>query len=483
MKKLFRFLSVILSVVIFATVCFACDGGQKNNTGGGENPPKPPVSEDPIDYVGQLGLDLTSETKKQEVTVRLYVDGDTTHFDPVTNSSITGYNAADFSETEDYIKARYLAINTPESTGKVEPWGKAASKFTRSKLEKAKSIIVESDNSAWNIDSTGERYLLWIWYMPEDGTEYVNLNVQILQEGLAIASSTSQNRYGTTAIAALNQAKAFKYYVFSDEKDPDYHYGAAEQITLKELRCNIANYSAGSVENASDSIDGKKVRVEGVVVADYSNSVYIEEYDAESGLYFGMVVYYGFMKGDILNILSIGNRVSVCGFVSYWEGGGTYQISGLSYDAFDESEPNNTTLLEPGQTPGYVAITGSDLTDAQVTVSLESEDEEGEPVITKYTMAHGEAIMDTSVSMDNLKVQSIYTTASGASKGAMSIKCLTEDGKTITVRTGILKDSAGKVIEASAYEGKTISVKGVVNKYDGAYQVLCYLAKNITVVE
>ena len=98
-----------------------------------------------------MKLDRNSGTLQQEVTVKTFVDGDTTHFD--LTSPIDGSNV---------VKARYLAIDTPESTGKIEEWGKKASKFTRSKLENATSIIIESDNATWNVDSTGGRYMLWI---------------------------------------------------------------------------------------------------------------------------------------------------------------------------------------------------------------------------------------------------------------------------------------------------------------------------------
>ena len=33
------------------------------------------------------------------------------------------------------LKARYIAINTPESTGSIEPWGKKAANFTKTKLQ------------------------------------------------------------------------------------------------------------------------------------------------------------------------------------------------------------------------------------------------------------------------------------------------------------------------------------------------------------
>ena len=79
MKKLFKVLiSTLLAAMLSVPfLCSACSDPSETN--------KP----DYTDYVGGLKLDFASNTKKQEVTVRLYVDGDTTHFDPVTNSTLT----------------------------------------------------------------------------------------------------------------------------------------------------------------------------------------------------------------------------------------------------------------------------------------------------------------------------------------------------------------------------------------------------------
>ena len=118
--------------------------------------PAPPETEGTgvtgVDYVAQTKLNMNSDTKKQEVTVKSYIDGDTTHFFVPTAISEDGV-----------LKARYMGINTPESTGKIEEWGKKASNFTKEKLMSASSIIVESDNSNWNVDSTGGRHLVWVW--------------------------------------------------------------------------------------------------------------------------------------------------------------------------------------------------------------------------------------------------------------------------------------------------------------------------------
>ena len=83
------------------------------------------------DFASEVKLNMRSETVKQAVTVHSFVDGDTTHF-----------NVPESMVESGILKARYLAINTPESTGKIEEWGKKASKFTREKLSQATSIII-----------------------------------------------------------------------------------------------------------------------------------------------------------------------------------------------------------------------------------------------------------------------------------------------------------------------------------------------------
>ena len=80
---------------------------------------------DEVDYAAKVKLNMSSSTAKTEATVKQFIDGDTTHF------YVDGWGS------DGVFKARYSAVNTPESTGKLEEWGKKASKFTRSKLETA----------------------------------------------------------------------------------------------------------------------------------------------------------------------------------------------------------------------------------------------------------------------------------------------------------------------------------------------------------
>ena len=406
-----------------------------------------------VDYVSQLKLDMSSETLKQEVTVKTFVDGDTTHF--YVPESVMEHGV---------LKARYLAVNTPESTGKIEEYGKKASEFTKEKLSSATSIIIESDDGNWNADSTGGRYLVWVWYRTSETEEYRNLNLEILQNGLAIASSSANNRYGETMVAAIAQAKAQKLNVHSGQKDPDFYYGEAVELTLKELRTNIADYN------------GMKVAFNGVITMNNSNSVYIEDYDAETGMYYGMTIYYGYnLSGEGLDVLSVGNMARIVGSVQYYEAGGTWQVSDLTYRLMKPDDPGNIQKLSSGHSAAYVLTDADTFVNGKVTV----ESEEGAASFDYANLA-----LSTTLEMKNLKVVDIYTTVNedSSSYGAMTLTCEV-DGMTVSVRTVVLFDENNERITEEAYLGKTIDVKGIVDYFDGAYQIKVFNAKDIIIHE
>ena len=76
----------------------------------------------------------------------------------------------------------------------------------------------------------------------------------------------------------------------------------------------------------------------------------------------------------------------------------------------------------------------------------------------------------------------IYTTTSedSSSKGAMTLTCRAGD-TTVTVRTAVLLDDSGQLITEDAYSGKTIDVKGIVDYFDGGYQIKVFSEKHITI--
>ena len=450
MKKFTKLTALLLAVLLVAGVFAGCQNGADTTT----SPTKP--AQEFVDYVDKTKLDMSSSTWKKEVTVKSFIDGDTTHFNVPTEISPDGI-----------LKARYLCVNTPESTGQIEEWGKKASNFTKEKLSNAVSIIIESNDEKLNADSTGGRYLLWIWYQPSEGADYRCLNIELVQNGLSIVGGTMAERYGDVTSLAFQQAKASKLHVHSNEPDPDFYYGDAYEIDLKGLRTNIALY------------EQKKVAFEGVVTRNNSNTVYVESYDAETDMYYGISVYYGFETGKLLNILKVGNLVRVVGTVTYYETGGTWQVSGLSYREFKPNDPGNTLLVEEGHSASNVltdpAIFNTGKVEVEVMKALGSEETEVK------TFDYAALAMSTSVRMESLYVKSIYTTNNGGDNdGAMTLTCEV-DGQTITVRTIVLRDENGNILTEEDFLHKTIDVTGIVDYFSGDYQIKVFTTAEIVV--
>lgn len=482
-----------MAVPLFAFT--ACGGG-----GSEEGSSLPPLT-----------LDFNNGTKKQEVEVRLFIDGDTTHFNPINKHNYPNcQNASDFSaatapqDSKGYAKARYLAINTPESTGQIEPWGKTASNFTHGKLEKAEAIVIESDDGNWNFDSNG-RYLLWVWYIPEGKTEFVNLNIEILRAGLAYGSGVDNNRYGKWAREAVTLAEEEGLYVFGSKKDPDYPYGNnIANVDLLELRFNPEKYA------------NKRIRVEGTVVADYDSSSYIEDTFEIVGygpLTVGMQVFHFNNNAQyvVQNILAVvGSRVSVVGILSYSEIISGYQITDIKEVNFlNEDDPLNCKIIDTvGLDDSYKEVDPADfVANGNITMEVNKKPVDGKPddddIIENVTLTYQQAILNSSISFKNLYVYDSYTTKneSSSSYGAMTLYCRAEDGSEIQIRTLVFYDENGDMLisyddrgvpntSKVYYEGKTINVKGIVEYYDNendgydpVYQIKCHLMSYIEVLD
>jgi hypothetical protein len=86
-------------------------------------------------------------------------------------------------------------------------------------------------------------------------------------------------------------------------------------------------------------------------------------------------------------------------------------------------------------------------------------------------MPYAELAMNTSVSMKGLKVKDVYTTDNGGNNdGAMTLTC-EANGQTVKVRTIVLKDSAGNMATEDMLKGKTIDVTGIIDTFNGEYQI------------
>jgi len=179
-----------------------------------------------------------------EVYLKSNTDGDTAAF----------YTKADHTES---VKCRFLGINTPESTGKVQPWGNAASTFTKTKLLDATKIVIINDVSVFGqLDSSGGRYLGFVWYIPSTGTEFRLLNLELVElaytQNLMFDHSEICDYFDAFQLAGAH-AEACHAKIFG-EVDPSFDYSG--QIYAVSIRFLRANYG---VEAALKDYDGNTV--------------------------------------------------------------------------------------------------------------------------------------------------------------------------------------------------------------------------------
>jgi hypothetical protein len=173
-----------------------------------------------------------------------------------------------------------------------------------------------------------------------------------------------------------------------------------------------------------------------------------------------MQSFYGY-NSQLINVLAQGAMVRIVGVLgSHY---GSYQITSLTYNRMKPEDPANTTQLSTGNEIAYTEVAPTDFVgDKTITVGEEEK-----------TFKYAELAVSTSISMKNLRVVDVYTTASGSNAGAMTLTCEV-DGVQVSVRTAVLKDANGDLITEDAFEGQTIDVKGIVDYYDNTYSDFDY---------
>lgn len=124
-------------------------------------------------------------------------------------------DTAYFTVNKEEIKTRFLAINTPESTTKKEPFGKEASEYTCNKLTNAKKIVLEYDDNSDKTDKYN-RDLVWVWVDDE------LLQEDLLSVGLAeIKYVYGKYKYVDHLKEVEKVAKKNKLNIWSDYKEED----------------------------------------------------------------------------------------------------------------------------------------------------------------------------------------------------------------------------------------------------------------------
>ena len=92
------------------------------------------------------------------------------------------------------VSIRYYQIDTPESTGDVEKWGKSAAFFVKERLKSATEIVLEATESRAVKDSYGTRYLGYVWYKTAD-SDFKLLNLEVVENGFSDNKGYSSSAY------------------------------------------------------------------------------------------------------------------------------------------------------------------------------------------------------------------------------------------------------------------------------------------------
>lgn len=135
----------------------------------------------------------------EKVTLARTVDGDTAHF---------------YLQNGEYIKVRFLGINTPESTRVHDPWGLTASNYTKNILNNAKEIVIELEGNETDVYG---RTLAFVW---ADG-ELINL--KLILNAYSNAKISSDSKYYDAFIEADYKVSVTGRGVYG-EIDPKYDY-------------------------------------------------------------------------------------------------------------------------------------------------------------------------------------------------------------------------------------------------------------------
>lgn len=259
-----------------------------------------------------------------EFDLWMTIDGDTAHFTPkVTTTS------------SDTVKARFYGIDTPESTGRIQPYGKQASNFTKDKLLNASkngTIVLAGVSSAYGVPETdaNKRHLCCVWIhetkknAPKE--ELTNLNLWIIQEGYSDPGSLNKMpEYEDTFLAAFNQAKAAKLKKFSGNEDPLFPKGEFLDTDISDIMREV--YMCMDDDTHENAFNNVKVRVKGTVVGFANNTLFLQSYDFIDDQYYGINCFCG-MTSPSAKYIKVGNYLQACGYAQDSENFG-FQITGL----------------------------------------------------------------------------------------------------------------------------------------------------------
>lgn len=262
-----------------------------------------------------------------EVDENGYTDGDTTRFKLVQG---------------DVVIIRYYCINTPESTGKIEKWGKAASAFVKGQLSKATEIVLEATATPAEHDSYGTRYLGYVWYKTAEDTDFKNLNLELIENGYTEnkAINTSAYPYYTYMKQAEEFARSIQLRNWSSLDDPLYSTDPVA-MTIKDFWENTDVYYTAETDSGA-KVEFVACLTSLTISSTQTHTYTATQYDPETGETYTLSVYCAY-SGSASSRMEIGHLYHIVGNVQNYYG--KFQISGILYDPiYGPSNPDSYTV-------------------------------------------------------------------------------------------------------------------------------------------
>lgn len=269
------------------------------------------------------------------------------------------------SKSGTHLTIRFYCIDTPESTGLMEKWGKPASNFTREILSNAYEVVLESSTGGKAVtDSYGVRYLGYVWYRNSETDTFKNLNLLVVENGYSPNNSGINDRYYDSFVKAYNFANKNLLHLWGYKDDP-YYSTDPTLVTLKDLVENEDIY--WNDENES----GSYVTIEATIKSLYIGDTGTYNFTASQvidGKEYTYAIYTGYASAAASAYLKVGNKYSMSGYVQFWEGSQSFQLSGLQY-ALMQNGPGFTYILKSGS---YLTFNSSVVYNARYSTNLKT---------------------------------------------------------------------------------------------------------------
>ena len=370
------------------------------------------------------------------------------------NRVVDGDTISVYSGSYQAITIRFLGIDTPESTGAIQAWGKASSAYAKEVLYNAYSILLEAEGEE-RMDSNGKRWLAWVWYKPTADSEYKLFNLEEVELGYAKYSQKVTSKYHEVMKKASDNAKETGKRVWG-EVDPDFNYAKdVINTTLLDLWYNHDSFQTGTYF----VVTVRLVRTVG-------NNMYLEDAKEETlELEDGTIIngkgkfyaFYGY-SAPYYRYYNIGDVFTMRCQLEWYSDYGT-QLTGIS--------KTTTAKPEDNVVPEIQVIDANDL---GYTVR-DIRDEQGN-IVQKETSDLANYFCEV-VTINNLKCESVKLKGTGEDQYYTAVMTNNKGDKFDVYFSNnlITKWNAQEVLQV----GKTYSITGGIAYYqyaNGYYQIV-----------